>query len=97
MAIKNAKRNNIGLILWIDGSKLNQGQNTAVVCWKKKSTTKWKEKSIFLGKNIEILDAELWAILEALVIPEKTNPKMSVTILSDLQKALGAIVLLFIS
>ena len=45
-----------------------------------------------MGKNKEILDAELWAISEALEIAEKiANPKMPVTILSDSQKALRAI------
>ena len=39
---------------------------------------------MFLGKNKEILDTELWAILEALVIARKmANFQTLVTILSD--------------
>lgn len=91
-AIEEARKNNPGLILWTDGSKLDQGQVAAAVCWEEKSTTKWKEKSIFLGKNKEILDAELWVIFEALIIAEKmANSRASVTIFSDSQKALKAI------
>ena len=48
-------------------------------------------------ENKEILDAELWAILEALVIAEKANPRTPVTILSDSQKALRAVALPFTS
>ncbi len=64
-----------------------------------KSTAKWKEKIIFLGKNKEILDAELWAISEALGIAEKmpANSKTPVTIFSDSQRALRAIGLPFTS
>ena len=54
----------------------NQGQTAAAVCWEDKSAAKWKEKSIFMGKNKEILDAELWAISEALDIAKKiANPR----------------------
>ena len=46
-----------------------------------------------MGKNKEILDAELWAIWEALGIAEKitANFEVSVTIFSDSQRALKAI------
>ena len=93
-----ARKDNQGLVLWTDGSKLDQVQAAAAVCWKDRSTAKWKEKSIFLGKNKEILDAELWAILEALVIAEKmAGPRTPITIFSDSQKALKAIALPFTS
>ncbi len=73
--MKKAKKDHQGLVFWAYGSKLDQGQAIFVVCWEDKSTTKWMEKSIFLGKNKEILDAKLWAILEALVIAAKmANP-----------------------
>ncbi len=58
-AIEEARKDNQGLVLWTDASKLNQGQTAAAVSWEDKSITKWKERSIFLGKNKEILDAEL--------------------------------------
>ncbi len=83
------------MVLWADGLKLDQGQTAAAVCWEDKSAAKWKERTIFLGRNKEILDAELWAISEALEIAKKlASPRTrSVTIFSDLQKALGAIAL----
>lgn len=86
-AIEEARQDNPGLVFWTDGSKLDQGKLAA----------KWKEESIFLGENKEILDAELWAISEALDIEKKiANPrKTPVTILSDSPKALRAIALPF--
>lgn len=83
-AIEEAKKDNPGLLLWTDSSKLDQGQVAAAVCWKEKSTAKWKEKNMFLGKNKEILDAELLAIFDALDIALKiANPRTSITICSD--------------
>lgn len=65
--LEDARRNQPGLFLWTDGSKLDQGQAAAdAVCWEDKVTGWWKEKSVFLGKNKEIVDADLCAILEAL-------------------------------
>lgn len=50
---------------------------------------------MFLGKNKEILDAELWAISEALDIAKKTNNmgNIPMTIFCDSQRALKAIAL----
>lgn len=51
-------------------------------------------KSVFLGKNKEILDAELWAISDALdaAIRETSNANSTlITIFSDSQKALKVI------
>ena len=94
-AMEEARKDKPGLVLWTDGSKLDQGQTAAAVCWEDKLAAKWKEKSIFLGRNKEILDAELWAISEALEIAKNiANPRtISVTIFSDSQKALRAIAL----
>lgn len=80
-ALQEAKKYGAGLVLWTDGSKLDQA-----VCWKDKKLDKWKDKSVFLGKNKEILDAELWAVLEALDIARKEtlNAKNApLTILCD--------------
>ena len=97
--MEEARKGNQGLVLQTNALKLNQDQTAAAVCWKDKSTSKWKERSIFLGKNKEILDAELWAILEALDIVEKipAHPITLVTIFSDSQRTLRAIALPFIS
>lgn len=79
--------------MWTDGSKLEQGNVSAAVGWRDKKFNQWKIKSIFLGKN-EVLDAELWAILEALKVVGKETINMRdtpITIFSDSQKALTAI------
>lgn len=71
-ALEEARKDRTGLVLWTDGSKLDQGHIAAAVCWKDETDGQWKEKSMFLGKNKEILGAELWAISEALDIAKKT-------------------------
>lgn len=63
--------------------------------------TKWsvdKKKKVFLGNNKEVLNVELWILLEALDIAIKTtNMKITlITIFCDLQKALKTIVFFFI-
>ena len=35
-AFEAAKKDRTGLVLWTDGSKLDQGQTAAAVCWKDK-------------------------------------------------------------
>ena len=40
-------------------------------CWRDRNLDQWKERTIFLGKNKEILDAELWTIWKALEIALK--------------------------
>ena len=61
--------------------------------WKDKRLDRWKNMSYYLGKNKEILDAELWAISEALVVATKEipNAKIPITMFCDLEKALTAI------
>lgn len=94
-ALEEARKERTGLVLWTDGSKLDQGQAAAAVCWKDKTTGQWKEKSIFLGKNKKTLDAELWAVLEALDIVKRTANLVNtpITIFCDSEKALKAITL----
>lgn len=92
-ALEKAKEEGEGLILWTDGSKLDQGRVGAAVCWKDGARNQWKDQTVFLGKNKEVLDAELWAILKALevalkMLNEKDAP---VTIFCDSQPALRAI------
>ncbi len=92
-AIGEAEKYWPGLVMWTDGSRLDQGA-AAAVCWRGKSLDPWKEKGVFLGKNKEILDAELWAILTALdvALKETLNAKhASVTIFSDSQRALRVV------
>ena len=93
-ALHEATRYRAGLVMWTDGSKLDNGNSGAAVCWRDKRLDRWKQKSVFLGKNKEILDAELWAISDALVIAirETSNANNTpITIFCDSQKALQAI------
>ena len=64
--------------MWTDGSKLDHGigRVRAAICWKEKTLDSWKENNVFLDRNKEILDAELWAILKALDIAAKETQNM---------------------
>lgn len=81
--------------MWTDGSKLDYtGRVGAAICWREKSLDSQKGKSFFLGKNKEILAAELWAISEALDIAAKeTLHKTNVPVkkFCDSQEALTTI------
>lgn len=54
------------------------------------TSNQWKEKSLFLGKNKELEDAELWAIFKGLEVASQVlnEGNAPVTIFSDSQKAL---------
>ncbi len=71
VAIKEAKEDTSDLILWSDGSKGETGGAGAAVVWKDYLSYGWSTCKISLGKNKEILDAELWGISEALRIALK--------------------------
>ena len=70
-AIMQAKRGQRGAVLWTDGSKLNTGNVGAAVTWKDIRLNKWRVTSLFLRKNKEVLDSELWAIAMALEAAKK--------------------------
>lgn len=93
-ALKEVTKNRTGLVLCTDGSKLDQGNTGAAVCWKDERLDCWKNKRFYLGKNKKILDAELWAISEALTVATKETPnakRIPITVFYDSQKALIAI------
>lgn len=48
-ALEKAMRDDRGLVMWTDGSKLDQGNVGAAVCWKDKTSNQWKEKKCVLG------------------------------------------------
>ena len=64
-ALEEAKRCQTGAVMWADGSKLDQGNVGAAVCWKDRDPNNWKNK--------EILDADLWEIADGIEIPRKTT------------------------
>jgi len=91
MAMKEAKEDTSDLILWSDGSKGDAGGAGAAVTWKSLRSSSWNVRKISLGKNKEILDAELWGISKALRIAlrESTLQRAKrITIFSDSQSAL---------
>lgn len=59
VAIKEAKEDLSDLTLWSDGSKLDSGGAGAAVVWRNCLSQAWNTRKISLGKNKEILDAEL--------------------------------------
>ena len=90
-AISEAKNDTSTLALWSDGSKVESGGAGAAVVWKNLSSHRWEVRKITLGKNKEILDAELWGISQALKIAlyEITPQKASrITVYSDAQTAI---------
>ena len=93
--LRNVRKDYASLVIWADGSKLNDGKCKAAVCWKNQTRhTLWQTKSMFLGKNLKIFSKELWAISEALGTAIRETlaiVKTLITIFSDLQKAFMAI------
>lgn len=73
-AINEGQKNWPGLVIWTDGFTLDL-QVRIAVCGRAKTLNLWKEKGVFLGKNKEIFDVELWQISIALDITAKKNTK----------------------
>ena len=61
-------------VLWVDGSKLSQGNAGAAVCRKDKDYDSWENSSVFLGENKETVDAELWAIAGKITLNSHQTP-----------------------
>lgn len=59
--------------MWTDGSKLGQGNVGAAVSWKDKDLNSCKVASVFLGKNKENFDADLWLIADTLEMARKRH------------------------
>ena len=90
--LEEAKKCRAGSVIGTDGSKLSQGNVGSVLSWKDRDLNGWKSTSLFLGKNKEILDGELWAISDGLkMVTTLNNQNTSVTIFSDSREALTSI------
>lgn len=64
-AIGRAKTETANFVLWCDGSKRDEGGAGAAVVWKENAINgRWPERRVSLGKNKEIIDAEMWGILK---------------------------------
>ena len=92
-AIEIAKKadDRADLILWCDGSKLDQGETGAAVIWK--LDNEWLTQKVTLGKNKEIFDAEMWGISEVVKIVEqmclKTQQPLIISIFCDSEHAIN--------
>lgn len=85
-AFKETRKCCTGLILWINVSKLDHESVRAAICQKDKRFNCWKDESIFLAKDKDIIEVELWAISKALlvVITETKNSRdISITVFCD--------------
>ncbi len=58
-ALGEATKNQTGLDLWTDRSNVNPDKLRVACCLEDKKFGEWQDKSVFLGKDNEVLDAEL--------------------------------------
>jgi ribonuclease HI len=83
-ALKFAHTRDEGLILWTDGSRLENKRVGSAVVWQERG--EWKEEGSYLGKRKEVFDAEVYAILRALrkAVDKVENEEIErITIFSD--------------
>ena len=93
-AIQMAKKELADLTLWCDGSKLEQRGTGAAVVWKRnRQGSEWQTEKTTLGKNKEILDAEIWGISEAVKVAEqrcmRTQQPLQISIFCNSQTAIN--------
>ena len=92
-AIEKAKKDHANLILWCDGSKLNQGGTGAAIVWK--LDNRWLMQKVTLGKNKEIFDAKMWGISKAVKVAEQSCLKapqlLVISIFCDSQHAINSL------
>jgi ribonuclease HI len=77
-----------GLVLWSDGSRLEDGQVRAGIAWQTPEGA-WHTKQIPLGRSKEVFDAELVGAVEALVLAHRLKDEGPVTVLLDSQPAIA--------
>ena len=86
-ALKRARRIKGGLVLWSDGSRLENGGVGAGVAWKP-TRSSWKAQEFPLGKGKEVFDAELLRACRALELSKTLDNNSRVTVLLDSQAAI---------
>ena len=76
--------------IWTDGSRLDSKAVGAAIAFKREGA--WRERGFYLGRNKEIFDAEIFAILQAVrTLEERGEGSQQYTVFSDSQAALGRI------
>ena len=86
-ALQQAQKSRPGLVLWSDGSRLENGQVGAGVAWKP-TFSQWETQELPLGKGIEVYDAELHGACAALEIAKSLGNNVRVTVFLDSQAAI---------
>ncbi|ODM18571.1 hypothetical protein SI65_06443 [Aspergillus cristatus] len=87
-ALAAAKSLSPGLVIWSDGSRLENGRCGAGLAWQEPGGT-WKTREFPLGKGHEVFDAELLGAVQAVQVAEKVGDQRPVTILLDSQAAIA--------
>ena len=68
--------------MWTDGSRLENGAVGAAVAFR--SSKVWVRRGIYLGKNKEVFDAEVFATMRAVrLLDERGERGQDYTIFSD--------------
>ena len=76
--------------VWTDGSRLEDKRVGGAVAFKEGNG--WSQRGVYLGRNKEVFDAEVFAIRLALqVLDERAERDRSYTIFSDSQAALSRV------
>ena len=86
-ALRKVQEAGQGLMLWSDGSQLENGRVGAGVAWKPKHSP-WKTEEIPLGKRLEVFDAELHDVCSALEIAQKRKCDGKMTVFLNSQAAI---------
>jgi len=91
-ALKEAKLEREGLVLWTDGSRKEDEWVGCAVVWEEEG--KWKKRRVHLGRQKEAFDAEMDAMSEAMKIGGEMAGKQEitgVTVFTDSQATLRRI------
>ena len=76
--------------VWTDGSRLENGTVGAALAFKEKDG--WATRGTYLGKNKEVFDAEVFAILQALnLLNDREEREQRYTVFSDSQAAIARV------
>jgi hypothetical protein len=86
-ALKRARNIKGGLVLWSDGSRLENRGVGAGVAWRP-TCSPWKTQEFPLGKGKEVFDAELLRACRALELSKTLQNSGKVTVLLDSQAAI---------
>jgi len=76
-ALKEAKLEREGLVLWTDGSRKEDDWVGCAVVWEEDGT--WNKRRIHLGRQKEAFDAEMYAMSETMKVVDEMAERKEVT------------------